>query len=184
MTTTRDRLEYLFTNTVESVEFQKRWTEFAARIDHNVRMIDPPVTEDQRWLVPHVNCFAYSLGLYSLPEYSRWIREHHALEVLNGRFMSVLIKNGCLKVVKEVSPSLNSLVVYYDNDNNISHCGTIFTVDNRVRSKFNVHEFYEHDLLEVQTSFGFPKKYLEPPTDPMRRRIIAKLDAAARPGEV
>lgn len=180
MTTTRDRLQYIFGNTWRNdVEFKEKWAEFAARTDHTVKMIAPPLSDEHRWLMPHMNCFAYSLGLERIPAYHRWIRTHHALDLLDGEFMGDLIEQKWLKELTGVDVPVNSLVMYY-NGSLVTHCGFIFTSDKRVRSKFNVHEFYEHGLLEVQTSFGSPERYFELPTSDLQHRIISELDAAAR----
>src|SRR5579863_2476390 len=98
MTTTRDRLQYLFGTTWESdAAFKEKWAEFAARTDHTVKIIEAPLSLGQRWLIPHMNCFSYSLGLEKLPSFHRWIREHHASELLDGEFIADLIEQKWLK---------------------------------------------------------------------------------------
>lgn len=179
MPTLRDRLQYLFGKTWTPAEFDEQWAKFAARTDHTVRMIcPPPLPEKHRWLIPHMNCFAYSLGLQEIPKYRRWIREYHALYILNGQFVVTLIEKEWLRDVADADFPMNSLVVYYNGDT-VTHCGLIVTDDKRVRSKFNVNEFYEHGLLEVQTSFGTPKRYFELPTNEVRMQIIDELYAAS-----
>lgn len=178
--TTREDLEHLFRSTWESTaDFQEAWGRFATRGDHTVVMIEPPLTVLQRWLMPHLNCFAYSLGLHELPAYHRWIREHHALDLLNGGFMGDLIEQQWLAEVDVSAPRLSKLVVY-QRDDHVTHCGLIIDDQDRVRSKFSINEFYEHGLLEVQTSFGEPRWFLEPPADEVRRRIVEELEASAR----
>jgi hypothetical protein len=178
--TTRERLQHLFGTTWESnAEFQAEWDRFAARPDHTVRMIDPPLPLEHRGLMPHMNCFSYALGLHRAPGYHRWIREHHAPELLDGEFMRDFIERGLLVEVPGGAPPLGSLVMYYRAEH-IAHCGVIIDGANRVRSKFNVNEFYEHGLHEVQTSYGEPRRFLEPATDKVRRQIVDELELAAR----
>jgi hypothetical protein len=178
--TTRERLQDLFGTTWESnAEFQAEWARFAARPDHTVRMIDPPLPLELRWLMPHMNCFSYALGLHGLPAYHRWIREHHALECLDGEFMRDLVERPLLVELLDGAPRLDSLVIYYRAEH-IAHCGVIIDGANRVRSKFNVNEFYEHGLREVQTSYGEPRLFLKPVTNDIRRQIVDELELATR----
>lgn len=171
---TRDRLEHIFGNTWTETVFQKKCAEFATRTDHTVRLIGSPIADNQRWLIRKMNCYAYALGLHNLAGYSRWIREGQAWWVLDGAFVSGLIENEWLIEVQDTGEPTGLLVAYY-NGGNVTHIGTILTVDKRVRSKFNIFEFYEHGLLEVQLSFGEPMRYFEQPTDDVRMAIIEEL---------
>ena len=178
--TTRERLQHLFGTTWQSnAEFQTEWARFVARPDHTVTMIDPPLPLEHRWLMPHMNCFSYALGLHGVPAYHRWIREHHALELLDGDFVRDLIERRSLVEVLGGAPRLDALVMYYWAEH-IAHCGVIIDGANRVRSKFNVNEFYEHGLHEVQTSFGEPRLFLKPPINEVRRQIVDELESAAK----
>jgi hypothetical protein len=159
--------------------FKQQLEEFEARTDHTFRKIDPPLAVDQIWLLGNMNCFAYSLELYKLPAYSVWVRKHQQnvfdqLSVLSGRFFGGLIEQGLLTEIPDTDVPVNSLVVYYHEDY-VTHFGTILTRDKRVRSKFGSQEFYEHGLMEVQTSFGLPRKYLQRLTDHERKKTMAKL---------
>jgi hypothetical protein len=179
--TIREDLEHLFASTWESDSaFQAAWGRFAMRQDHTVTMIEPPLSATQQWLLPHMNCFAYALRLHELPAYHRWIREHHSLDLLDGGFMEDLIEQRWLAVVATNAPRLGKLVVYKRLDDHVTHSGIIVDGQERVRSKFNINEFYEHGLLEVQTSFGEPQWFLEPPTEQVRCRIMEELVAAAK----
>ena len=177
--TIRDDLEHIFANTWTKGMFELKLREFLAREDHTFTMIESPLSVDQMWLYGHMNCFAHSLGLHRLAAYGEWVRRHEQnlfdeLSVLSGRFFCALIDQGLLAEVSGADVPLHSLVVYCRADR-ITHCGTILDRDKRVRSKFSVNEFYEHGLMEVQTSFGLPIKYLKPPTYNERRKIMAQL---------
>jgi hypothetical protein len=177
--TTREHLQHLFGTTWESnAEFQAEWNRFAARPDHTVRMIEPPLPLEHRWLLPHMNCFSYALGLHEVPSYHRWIRKHYALELLDGEFMRVLIERRSLVEIPGSPPRRGSLVMYYQAEH-IAHSGVIIDGANRVRSKFNVNEFYEHGLHEVQTSYGEPRLFLDPVTEGVRQQVVDELELAA-----
>lgn len=173
--TTRTRMQHLFGGQWDNdAAFQEKLAEFLARTDHNVTTFDPMIPDEDRWLIPNMNCFSYAFGFHKFPAYHRWIKKRRELDLLNGEFIADLIERGRLKEITGVEPPAGSLVMYYHGDK-ITHCGVISS-DKRVRSKFNVHEFYEHGLLEVQTSYGTPTRYFEPLEDEMRKRIIDALE--------
>ena len=177
MTAIRERLENIF-STEGSDEFCPKWKLFAETSDHTFKLIEPPLTAEQICLKGKMNCYAYALELYKLPSYSRWVDDERYLycqiNVLTGRVFGGLIEQGLLAEIPDADVTVNSLVVYISGDN-ITHCGTIIRDNKRVRSKFNIKEFYEHGLMEVRTSFGFPTKYLKRPTYKERLKIMASL---------
>lgn len=92
--------------------------------------------------------------------------------------MDDLIERGTLKEIADHDPPVDSLVMYY-NGEELRHCGVIITPDKRVRSKINIYEFLEHDLVEIKRSYGNGLRYFEAPSDSIRQEIIVELKLVA-----
>ena len=107
------------------------------------------------------NCVMYALGVESdqflINLISRCPYDVH----LNTTFARLLIDAGYLE---ECSVADGATLVAYFKGNKIEHIGRL-TAGNRVASKWGIGHLYEHDLMEVPSSYGDTIRFFTPRGD-------------------
>ena len=139
-------------------EHAQRFSDLASRISHTIKVLPNPYGN----AVPleRSTCFMHVLGLAQCPSYIEIATRDPEL-FAGTEFMRFLLHEGVLRGVVGKDPTDGDIIIYFDGDRP-EHAGFVF--QGRVRSKWGVGRFVEHDLWEVPIHYGDEYGYFEPVT--------------------
>lgn len=119
--------------------------EIRLRYPHSIEML--PFSEP----LGECNCVMYAFKFHMESPYTLFGRFY-----ANTNFVQSLIEQGYLININE-NPKRGSLVIYF-KDGKVEHIGIAFST-NRIVSKWGIGHLYEHEPLEVPSSYGSSIQY-------------------------
>jgi len=120
------------------------------------------------------NCFEFALGLAGRKEV-RLISGHLPSTFCNSEFAQHLVGSA---LAPATSPSIGNLVLYYDDDRQITHAGVVEA--SRILSKWGTGHLWLHGLLEVPAKYGDVTLFYKAPVP---AEVLAKFLEFARERE-
>lgn len=143
----------------------------ASEIPHTIKVAPNPY--EDKVPLSRYTCFVHVLKLARCGPYIR-IAERNREVFAGSDFINSLIESGDLKEVEDNSATDGDLVIYFQ-DGVPTHAGIL--ASGRVRSKWGVGLFHEHDFWEVPKSYGEKIRFFRPIS---REETIARFLAYAR----
>lgn len=155
MSALRDRL-FDITAHAELGEHVKLIESLKGDLPHTIVPLESP------YPIEKYTCVVHAFDLTGVPEYEAIAGWGLGRTFAGAKFVQFLLGDRRLIEVDGPSAGQNRLVMYFA-DGKFQHVGKV-TSTTRVTSKWGTGHLFEHDVLDVPSSYGSTLRYFEAPT--------------------